>query len=165
MIAKNKPKRSTTSEKEPCPCGSGISLADCCLMVMNDHQLAKTPEILMRSRYTAFVIENATYLLNTWAPATRPAKLDFAEKIRWLNLNVINSALSSKNEDEGWVEFETSLVTRHDLVKMQEKSYFIKKNNLWLYHSGDLQSNKHPLSLNGQCPCGSGNKFKRCCLP
>ena len=152
------------SQNGSCPCGSKRILADCCQLVINNHHLAQTPEILMRSRYTAFVIENADYLLHTWDQATRPDELVFSEKIRWLNMNVINSALSADGE-EGWVEFEVSMVTQNDLVKMQEKSYFIKKQNLWLYHDGNLQTKSYKISLNGQCPCGSGKKFKRCCRP
>ncbi|MCH1611253.1 MAG: zinc chelation protein SecC, partial [Luminiphilus sp.] len=31
----------------------------------------------MRSRYSAFVLQNETYLLGTWHPDTRPSRVRF----------------------------------------------------------------------------------------
>jgi len=42
----------------------------------------------MRSRYSAFVLERADYLLATWHASTRPTSLDFDPGVRWLGLEV-----------------------------------------------------------------------------
>lgn len=78
----------------PCPCGghpAGTAYADCC-----GRYHAGTPapdaEALMRSRYTAYVLGDAAYLLATWDPATRPPALDLGaghgQATHWLGLSV-----------------------------------------------------------------------------
>ena len=76
-----------------CPCG-GPSLATCCGPFIAGESLPATAEALMRSRYTAYVQRNETYLRATWHPRTRPsdAIVDKDENLRWLGLE-IKSAL------------------------------------------------------------------------
>ena len=57
-----------------CPCGSGLTLAECCGPKIAGEPAA-TPEALMRSRYTAYALGDDAYVLATWAPETRPAEL------------------------------------------------------------------------------------------
>ncbi len=59
-----------------CPCGSERAYAACC-GPWHAGAPAPTAEALMRSRYTAFVMELEPYLLATWHPGTRPPSLDF----------------------------------------------------------------------------------------
>jgi SEC-C motif-containing protein len=71
-----------------CPCGrtsanlakpaklQPLPFAACCGPYLNDN--IPDAESLMRSRYSAFVLERANYLLATWHASTRPAALDFA---------------------------------------------------------------------------------------
>lgn len=44
-----------------CPCGSNQYYSDCCQRFWATQQTAQTAEQLMRSRYTAFVLEKAQY--------------------------------------------------------------------------------------------------------
>ena len=79
-----------------CPCGREAKpgqprqLADCCGRYLNDFADLPAPDApsLMRSRYSAFVLERASYLLATWHPGTRPTSLDFDPGARWLGLEV-----------------------------------------------------------------------------
>ncbi|WP_240455632.1 YchJ family protein [Halomonas faecis] len=48
----------THSDRTACPCGNGSSLAGCCGRY-HAGEPAPTPEALMRSRYSAFVLELA----------------------------------------------------------------------------------------------------------
>ena len=59
-----------------CPCLSGEQYADCCGRFHAGEAEAPTAEQLMRSRYSAFVVLDAGYLLRTWHPETRPASLE-----------------------------------------------------------------------------------------
>ena len=59
-----------------CPCGSGAPYLGCCGLYLEGALLPPTAEALMRSRYCAFVRRDSAYLLATWDPAHRPAKLD-----------------------------------------------------------------------------------------
>jgi uncharacterized protein YchJ len=43
---------------------------------------------LMRSRYTAFVLENEAYLKQTWQAAFRPDSVEFDVGAKWLGLDV-----------------------------------------------------------------------------
>jgi SEC-C motif-containing protein len=58
----------------PCPCG-GPTLASCCGRYLRGGASAPDAEALMRSRYTAFVLDDREHLLATWHPSTRPAQL------------------------------------------------------------------------------------------
>ena len=42
----------------------------------------------MRSRYSAFVLERAEYLLATWYVSKRPASIEFEPGIKWLGLDI-----------------------------------------------------------------------------
>lgn len=59
-----------------CPCGSGQPLETCCTR-MHRGQLARTPGELMRSRYSAYVLGEIDYLIQTTLPAQQ-AGLDRA---------------------------------------------------------------------------------------
>ena len=54
-----------------CPCGSQISLSNCCLPLLSGQTHAKTAEQLMRSRYSAHVLLQIEYLWQTWMPEVR----------------------------------------------------------------------------------------------
>ena len=68
-----------------CPCGRtdsrrrALPYAQCCGRYIDHFAQCPAPdaESLIRSRYTAFVREDAAYLLATWQAAHRPARLDF----------------------------------------------------------------------------------------
>ena len=47
----------------------------------------------MRSRFTAFSIKDAAYLLETWHPSTRPAEIDLDDDVVWRRLVIIDLSL------------------------------------------------------------------------
>ncbi|MET0935854.1 MAG: YchJ family metal-binding protein, partial [Luteibacter sp.] len=53
----------TSSDKKPCPCGSGGSYSSCCGR-WHAGEAAPSAEALMRSRYSAYVLELEDYLLS-----------------------------------------------------------------------------------------------------
>jgi uncharacterized protein YchJ len=57
-----------------CPCGLGEDYASCCGR-LHTGAPAPTAESLMRSRYSAFAVADAGYLLRTWHPSRRPRTL------------------------------------------------------------------------------------------
>jgi SEC-C motif domain protein len=45
--------------------------------------------MLMRSRYSAYVLKLSDYLLATWHPSTRPSELDLSDDdSKWLGLEI-----------------------------------------------------------------------------
>ena len=57
-----------------CPCGLGDDYESCCGR-LHAGVPAPTAESLMRSRYSAFAVGDAGYLLRTWHPSGRPRTL------------------------------------------------------------------------------------------
>ena len=45
----------------------------------------------MRSRYSAFVKRDEPYLLRTWHPRTRPARVEFDPGMRWTGLEILET--------------------------------------------------------------------------
>lgn len=59
----------------------------------------------MRSRFSAFAMGDAGYLLATWHPATRPATLELDGGVRWYRLDIHASSDGGIADDAGTVEF------------------------------------------------------------
>ena len=148
-----------------CPCGSGSAYSSCCLPVLNDHSLATTAEMLMRSRYTAFVKHHTQHIQSSWHMTTRPKTLDFENHpVVWLGLQIHNCDDGLTGDNNGTVDFTCSYLENGLLCKLQEVSQFLKEDDLWYYIQGECKVIKEKISRNTACPCGSGKKFKRCCL-
>ena len=85
-----KPDRaSAPASQTPCPCGSGQPYTGCCGRWHGgpQHLQAPTAEALMRSRYSAYVLQLAPYLQDTWHASTRPAEPPvFEPGVQWLGL-------------------------------------------------------------------------------
>ena len=110
-----------------CPCGSGKLYSDCC---------GRFQEQLMRSRYSAFVVKNPMYLLDTWHPTTRPSELNLADPVKWLSLKIKSTGFISP--DEGFVHFIARGLIAGRGFKQEEKSRFLKENGRWFYVDGIL---------------------------
>ena len=54
-----------------CHCGSLVSFSDCCEPFLSGNKNAPSAEKLMRSRYSAYVVQNADYLIETTHFSTR----------------------------------------------------------------------------------------------
>ncbi len=59
----------------------------------------------MRSRYTAYTLEDSDYLLRTWHPSFRPASLEFSADQKWLGLKIKATQAGKVDDDKGTVEF------------------------------------------------------------
>lgn len=115
----------------PCPCGAASPYDACCGPLHAGESTASTPEALMRSRYSAFVLRKADYLRETWHPSTRPQRLDLDPRTRWLGLQVL-SASGGVFDTSGVVEFRA----RHDKGEHVERSHFLREGGRWYYVDG-----------------------------
>jgi SEC-C motif-containing protein len=126
-----------------CPCGRAdakgrlLSYGRCCGRYIDHWEAQPAPdaEALMRSRYTAFVRENAAYLLDTWHGGRRPPALDFEPAARWLGLEV--RAFLPQGEDAAEVEFVARYRLAGRAVRLHERSRFVRENGRWYYVDGD----------------------------
>lgn len=121
----------------PCPCELGKPYAQCC-EPFHQGLPAPTPEALMRSRYSAYVLRLSLYLLATWHASTRPRidDLDLGTgNTRWLGLKILCSEQASA--DEGTVEFVARFRTGGaPAVRLHEVSRFVRENGVWYYVDG-----------------------------
>lgn len=158
-----------------CPCGSGQPLAACCGMYLERRAEAPTAEALMRSRYVAFALRNAGYLLETWDPTQRPRRLELdGDRTEWLGLEILGSERGGEGDSEGRVEFIARFRSQGREQALHEHSRFRKVDGRWLYVDGEIKPEraasrggpavaKPSVGRNDPCPCGSGQKYKRCC--
>jgi SEC-C motif domain protein len=87
----------------------------------------------MRSRFTAFAVGDAAYLLRTWHPASRPARLDLDKRVRWVRLEVLETTGGSVVHTEGTVRFRAHYLDRGKAGEMEENSRFVRLDGRWVY--------------------------------
>lgn len=117
-----------------CPCGRGLAYARCC-GPLHAGAIATDAEALMRSRYSAYVLALADYLLATWHPDTRPASISFDPQLRWLGLSV------RSHQPIDAAHAEVAFVARCRLgggsaQRHVERSRFERIDGRWLYRDG-----------------------------
>jgi len=181
-----------TVTETACPCGSNKLFSTCCQPLLRGDAEATDPEQLMRSRYSAYALGgHGQYLLATWFPATAVGltadELSTGE-LEWCGLQVLDSAIDG---DAGSVEFRASYRDAGGRSGvLHEKAVFRRSAGRWLYVGGEVSVGKtgrrggggtvsgtlsgtlsgtgtgtgRDPGRNAPCPCGSGRKFKHCCL-
>jgi SEC-C motif-containing protein len=119
-----------------CPCGSGKSYAECCGPVHAGYVRASTAEQLMRSRFSAFAMSDAAYLLRSWHSSTRPKRLDLNRRTRWTRLEILDTTDGGMFHTRGTVEFRAYYRERGGAEQfMQENSTFAREDGAWVYVS------------------------------
>lgn len=118
--------------------GRPLAFAACCGRYVGHLAQAPAPdaESLMRSRYSAFVREDAAYLLATWHASTRPPRIDFEPGLRWLGLEV--RAHRATGPDAAEVEFVARSRLAGRAHRLHERSRFVREQGRWFYVDGDL---------------------------
>ncbi len=95
---------------------------------------AATPEALMRSRYSAYVLGLIDYLLGTWHPSTAPGELELAP-LKWLGLEVRHTQVAG---DAGVVEFVARCRDGGRAQRLHETSRFVRQDGRWYYIDGQM---------------------------
>lgn len=142
-----------------CPCGSGQTYAACC-QPLHTGSPAASPEALMCSRYTAFALELREYLLSSWHSSTRPSQLELTPT-QWKRLEIFGSG---EEGETGWVHFRATFLEQGQWSALEERSLFCREDGRWRYLKGTPEVLTLRPERNGSCPCGSGKKYKKCCL-
>jgi len=117
-----------------CPCTSRQTYVACCKGFHN----GKTPLTaleLMRSRYSAYALKKADYIIQTTHPESpyferdlkkwKAAILEFCKSSKFEKLEIIDFG-------EDWVHFKAYL--GHTIL--DENSKFVKLHEKWMYLSG-----------------------------
>jgi SEC-C motif domain protein len=153
------------NRQDACPCGSNQAYAECCQPLHNGTPAAGA-EQLMRSRYSAYTLGLIDYLVGTTLPAQQ-ALLEiehmrvWSEQSEWLGLSVeqVNDGAGSNRAQvtfvARWADPDSSQQSHQecsDFKRLGERWYFIDPNHV-------IKAGR-----NEPCPCGSGRKFKQCCM-
>ena len=176
----------------PCPCrlsahlfassATVLNYHQCCAPLHTQAQFAATAEQLMRSRYSAFVLQNIDYIVATTLPSQQPlldilAISSWAKQTDWAGLEIINHT-PKIGKRHAQVEFKAFFKVDQDLQYHHELSTFVKAkvqtdNNTakdktiekWFFvdPTVDMAAHGKTISQKQPCICGSGEKFKRCC--
>ncbi|GAA3134746.1 YchJ family protein [Streptomyces rameus] len=117
-----------------CPCGLPRPYDACCGRFHAGPAGAPTAELLMRSRYSAFVRGDAGYLLRTWHPRTRPGRLDLDPRTRWTGLEILDTTDGSAFHATGTVTFRAS----YRGGSLHERSRFERVAGAWVYVDGEF---------------------------
>ncbi len=175
-----------------CFCGQPKRYQDCCQPCHSGLGPAKTAEQLMRSRFSAYVLQLVPYIAETYYPAVQSADAiaeiaAFAGDAHFLalqvlafgdspaidpgqfpafppavNLSAVNDLLAAQPA-LSYVHFKVWFLIADKLHLLEEHSRFVRIDGHWRYVDGVLLP--HPvlkIGRNDLCPCGSGKKFKAC---
>ncbi len=122
----------------------------------------------MRSRYTAHVLRRWPYLERTWHRSSRPERVDGPPR-HWRDLQILRTEGGGRDEEQGTVEYRARFLAGNRLSVLREVSRFVREQGEWFYLDGELIAepamDMGRTGRNHPCPCGSGKKFKKCCLP
>ena len=168
-----------------CPCGSNSPYTDCCGSLIRGTGFADTAEDLLRSRYTAITENNWEYLVLTSHPEEKKemARLESAlvdQGAEWKRLEITGIRKGGREDNEGQVDFVVHYVKDGIPQTLSESSRFYKMKGHWVYSRKDsilssvpvppmekpktIIRDKAKVGRNDSCPCGSGKKYKKCCL-
>lgn len=120
-----------------CPCGTGLNYGECCGRFHSGAVHAPTAEALMRSRFTAFAVGDADYLLRTWDPDTRPTRLNLDVGLTFYRLDILGTSGGGPFDTTGRVKFQAFYKGAASGVQ-EEDSAFRKVAGRWLYAAGEV---------------------------
>jgi SEC-C motif-containing protein len=128
------------SPNAPCPCHSGEKYKKCC-QPYHRGSFPSTAFKLMRSRYSAYALHLADYIIHTTHSNNpdftdntlvwRDSILEFCHTTQFIGLKILEF---TEEKGEAFVTFEAKLSEGI----MREKSRFLKVSGKWLYESGEF---------------------------
>jgi len=119
----------------------------------------------MRSRYSAYVLGRVEYLLDTTLPAQRDgldreAIAQWSAQSTWLGLDVESAELIGGQPEHALVTFTARWHDAEGEHRHRERSAFVQHEGRWFFIDPTVSLK---AGRNDACPCGSRQKFKKCC--
>ena len=96
----------------------------------------------MRSRFSAFAVGDADFLLATWNRSTRPAELILDAHLRWTRLDILGRTGGGMLDNQGTVEFQAHFRSPDGPGSQLENSRFIRESGAWSYLSGMVEGER-----------------------
>ena len=146
-----------------CPCQSQKEYADCCQPFHEAFRQPKTAEQLMRSRYSAYVLQKINYIIQTTIPKqqsqlNREDLANWSKNTDWRGLTVLRH-VPNISPHHAQVEFVAKFSENGQIHEHHELSAFAQIGSKWYFID---QTVKLP-TMKSPCFCGSERKFKACC--
>ena len=121
-----------------CLCGSDLDLDKCCARFIDNNEQPQTAEELMRSRYVAYAQIKMDYIAKTHDPKTSKdndmdANREWAEKTKWLGLEIVRTEGGQSGDEEGIVEFNAKYDSGEGIKTHSEVSTFRKHKGKWFF--------------------------------
>jgi SEC-C motif-containing protein len=119
----------------------------------------------MRSRYSAYVLGRVEYLLDTTLPVQRDgldreAIAQWSAQSTWLGLDVESAELIGGQPEHALVTFTARWHDAEGEHRHRERSAFVQHEGRWFFIDPTVSLK---AGRNDACPCGSRQKFKKCC--
>jgi SEC-C motif-containing protein len=86
----------------------------------------------MRSRFSAFALGDAGYLLRSWHPSTRPSALELDPGLVWYRLDIESTERGGPFDMDGVVGF-TAFHKGAERGRLHEVSRFVREGRDWFY--------------------------------
>ena len=82
---------------------------------------------------------------------------------------ILKTEKGQETDTEGTVEFIANYILEGKEQRHHELSEFRKDKDFWYFVDGKtiqstVRRTEPKIGRNDPCPCGSGKKFKKCCL-
>lgn len=90
----------------------------------------------MRARYSAYVMRDEAFLLESWHDDTRPEAVRFDDDLEWLGLEVIEVEAGTAFDSAGDVEFRARFRRGGEHLELRERSRFVRVGGRWRYLDG-----------------------------
>ena len=133
------------SPNDICPCGSLKKYKKCCKPFHDKITFPKTALELMKSRFSAFAVLIADYIIFT----THENNSDYISDLKSWNQDIMNFSKNTRferleildfieGEVESFVTFKATLFQDKNDISFIEKSRFLKTEGIWKYVDGQL---------------------------
>ncbi|MCL2267919.1 MAG: YchJ family protein [Chitinispirillia bacterium] len=158
-----------------CPCLSGKPYAECCEPVVTAARPAGTALELMRARYSAYVKGAVEFVISSTYPDRRSecdekAIRSWSANSEWTGFEIVSTDKGGAGDKEGQVEFIARFTEDRMKKVLHETGTFRRVDGVWYYVDGTVHPPKPfireegKVNRNDPCPCGSGKKYKKCCM-
>lgn len=176
---------------QKCFCGANQSFSSCCQPFINQEVnqetnqpiRPKTPEQLMRSRFSAYAVGKGQYIYDTYAKSSQASQSvkeinDWSKACTWIALqihSINNGDVIPPESPEQFVEFSAFYITDGILCELRENSRFVLENTAlegtslkdnangektgwqWRYSDGDIIKHCELTTIKPKelCPCNN----------
>ena len=129
----------------------------------------------MRARYSAYVVGNIDFLIDTYHSSCNAhlerSQIKVSADIDWVKLEILEAIKVKPTAEQAFVEFKAWYMEAGELCVLHERSRFTREdcNQHWQWRYLEAvpitaQSATKVVGRNALCPCNSGKKYKKCCL-